>query len=367
MNRIVLIGNGFDLAHGLKTSYHQFLDWYGDTIVRDLRDNKSQIYQNELCYFKDQSGRMPFKGLIIAFGYDDDPKKMSWKKFLSLIKKYKYDYQLSPFFERINDVAETKGWVDIENEYYKLLTQYAIVDCDEEAVKSLNKQLTFLKGKWAEYLSSINMDHYHKIESINKKIYDLYKLEDISIEGLRLCYGENPFSLQDQGRLMLLSFNYTKTVEWYLINDPYCEFVMIHGSINDPKSMIFGYGDEQDKSFVELLNHEDNECLRFVKSMRYLESRNYKRVLKFIDSAPFQVYIMGHSCGTSDRTLLNTIFEHRNCVSIKPYYHDKGKGNDNYLELIQNIGRNFTDMKLMRDRVVDKEDCEPLLEYENGK
>lgn len=29
------------------------------------------------------------------------------------------------------------------------------------------------------------------------------------------------------------------------------------------------------------------------------------------------------------------------------------------MELIQNISRNFTDMKLMRDRVVNKEFCEP--------
>jgi hypothetical protein len=28
MNRIVLIGNGFDLAHGLKTSYADFINWY---------------------------------------------------------------------------------------------------------------------------------------------------------------------------------------------------------------------------------------------------------------------------------------------------------------------------------------------------
>jgi hypothetical protein len=28
MNRIILIGNGFDLAHGLKTSYKHFIDWF---------------------------------------------------------------------------------------------------------------------------------------------------------------------------------------------------------------------------------------------------------------------------------------------------------------------------------------------------
>lgn len=34
---------------------------------------------------------------------------------------------------------------------------------------------------------------------------------------------------------------------------------------------------------------------------------------------------------------------------------------DNYTELEQNISRNFTAMKLMRDRVVNKTQCEPLV------
>ena len=71
---------------------------------------------------------------------------------------------------------------------------------------------------------------------------------------------------------------------------------------------------------------------------------------------------MGHSCGISDRTLLNTLFEHKNCVSIKPFYYRKDDGTDNYLELAQSISRNFTDKKLMCDRVVNKMYCEPLTE-----
>ena len=83
-------------------------------------------------------------------------------------------------------------------------------------------------------------------------------------------------------------------------------------------------------------------------------------VLTFIESAPYQIYIMGHSCGTSDRTLLNTLFEHRNCVSIKPYYLQKDNGEDNYMEIVQNISRNFSDAQKMRDRVVNKQFCQPL-------
>ena len=110
----------------------------------------------------------------------------------------------------------------------------------------------------------------------------------------------------------------------------------------------------------KILNKNDNEVLRNIKTFKYSNEQNYRNMLRFIESSPFQVFIMGHSCGNSDRTLLNTIFEHKNCVSIKPFYYKKADGSDNYTEVVQNIARNFTDMKLMRDRVVNKVYCEPM-------
>lgn len=124
--------------------------------------------------------------------------------------------------------------------------------------------------------------------------------------------------------------------------------------------MIFGYGDELDDDFNGILKKNENSFLTNIKSIRYLETNNYRKLLSFIDSSPFQIYVMGHSCGNSDRTMLNTLFEHRNCVSIKVFYHDKGDGKDNYIELIENILRNFTDSKAMRDKVVNKSYCKPL-------
>ena len=134
----------------------------------------------------------------------------------------------------------------------------------------------------------------------------------------------------------------------------------IHGVLSDRDSVIFGYGDELDKDYQTLRDANENEYLRNIKSVKYLESDNYRKLLEFMSSAPYQIYIMGHSCGNSDRTLLNTLFEHENCVSIKPFYYAKYDGTDNYLDIIQNISRNFTDMKIMRDRVVNKKFCMPL-------
>jgi hypothetical protein len=181
-------------------------------------------------------------------------------------------------------------------------------------------------------------------------------IEDYASKKLIINYPQL-FMLPDH--VLLLNFNYTYTADTY---ESYTRgsTIHIHGEINEPKSVIFGYGDELDKNFQQLQNLNENECLRNIKSIRYLESDNYRNVLRFLESAPFQVFIMGHSCGNSDRTLLNTVFEHKNCISIKPYYYQKDNGSDNYLDIIQNISRNFTNMKLMRDRVVNKTYCEPL-------
>lgn len=175
-----------------------------------------------------------------------------------------------------------------------------------------------------------------------------------------------PDSMLYPNRLMLLNFNYTNTADLYI---PQCsnykdKFIInhIHGTLKDHASIIFGYGDELDDKYRELVKLNNNDFLFNIKSIKYLEADNYRKMLAFIDSAPYQVYIMGHSCGNSDRTLLNTLFEHKNCLSIKPFYYVKEDGSDNYLEMVQNISRNFTDMKLMRDRVVNKNYCEKLLD-----
>ena len=36
MNRRIIIGNGFDMAHGLKTSYMDFINWYWEQRLSTL-------------------------------------------------------------------------------------------------------------------------------------------------------------------------------------------------------------------------------------------------------------------------------------------------------------------------------------------
>lgn len=161
--------------------------------------------------------------------------------------------------------------------------------------------------------------------------------------------------------VLFLNFNYTQTAKLYIPDHRAFQLNHIHGELSNPDSIIFGYGDEMNEDYKKIVDLNNNRYLENIKSIRYLETDNYRNLLSFIDSAPFQIYIMGHSCGNSDRTLLNTLFEHKNCVSIKPFYHQKEDGTDNYIDIVQNISRDFKDMTLMRDRVVNKRYCTPLV------
>ena len=49
MNRIILVGNGFDLAHNLPTKYEDFINWYSQERLNGFENNKTKISKDILC------------------------------------------------------------------------------------------------------------------------------------------------------------------------------------------------------------------------------------------------------------------------------------------------------------------------------
>lgn len=376
INRIILIGNGFDLAHDKKTSYKNFIESYWFNRIKKLFSSDASKDPNILCdistwpnmSFKNQFNQSRLAGLTDpdkTFDYLDRHEKST-----CLTRHYN-----SEFFENINKFIEERGWVDIEYQYYKCLTNPTY------SPESLNSELKELTNKLVEYLNSINIEITPK-PSIKNKIFEEIKKDDICISKQSI-YKKYPLNNNSQyyerkkfddygieytnnsdlilpDKIMLLNFNYTHLADLYIPQKSRFTVNHIHGELSKPESIIFGYGDELDDDYQKILKLNQNEYLDNMKSIHYLESKNYRGLLSFINEAPFQIYIMGHSCGNSDRTLLNTLFEHKNCITIKPFYHLKEDGTDDYLDKVKNITRNFTDMQLMRDLVVNKEFCEPL-------
>ena len=378
MNRLVIIGNGFDIAHGLKTSYKDFINWYWDKRIDAFVGNTTKVSTDCLCKLtiKDDANISCWNVFVFENSYFKDIRGNRTCSGYELIKELQnhpdsFSVDSTPFFGTILQSIETRGWVDIENDYYQLLKNCSEAPDSGYTVKELNAQLAYLQDRLVEYLRTIGTNLYKK--ELHNPMIEFFDPADFSTEGKKKALKnmgledtnleeiQNNFEEQKKlrpERIMLLSFNYTETAKRY--GNFNLEFNYIHGELEHPENIIFGYGDELDKNYQDILDRNDNELLKNVKSVKYLETRHYHDMLEFLMAAPFQVLIMGHSCGNSDRTLLNTIFEHENCVSIKPFYHKWDDGSNNYLELVQNISRNFTNTKLFRDRVVNKEQCKTM-------
>ncbi|WP_455766577.1 AbiH family protein [Alistipes communis] len=430
MNRIILIGNGFDLAHGLQTSYKDFIQGYHVYLkLKLLEDQNGQ--SDGLCSIAldnpdDRSRLEHFHWLLhdsttrFQRGWVNEMRFDEFNRFYDTLS-IKYE---NPFWSAINKCIESKNWVDIETEYYLWLKRIFKQDnCGYTCPSRLNEDMKLITSHLSGYLQVIQTNFVKSDlvkDCIRDTIYEPFSIRDISVgrqqdfrqfiqsrwksvhtedaasrQTFAANYGYSSEELEQQIRsygfrkdmsmtellqhieargpeipdyyllpdqVLLLNFNYTKMADLYLPEGSAFQVNHIHGELeNENNPIIFGYGDELDEDYKTISNLNDNAYLTNIKSIRYLETDNYRRLLSFVDSAPYQIYIMGHSCGNSDRTLLNTLFEHRNCVSIKPYYHLKEDGTDNYIEIIQNISRNFNDMQLMRDRVVNKSYCRPLV------
>ncbi len=170
---------------------------------------------------------------------------------------------------------------------------------------------------------------------------------------------------------LILNFNYTNTIEAYFKDNAgngqklqNIKVNFIHGRVNDEGNpIIFGFGDELDSEYSKIESEKRKEFLRFIKSFWYFKTSNYHDLIRFIELKNFQVYILGHSCGLSDRTMLNMIFEHSNCKSIKIFYHKTETGN-NFTELTQEISRHFHDKGEMRKKIVPFNKCSPMPQSE---
>lgn len=361
MNRIIIIGNGFDKAHNMPTSDLEFVYWYFSEIFNNLKKNKKHV--DDLCHIEIVPGK-----LSEFFKQDFDSGNDCCFKYFNENKK-SFQFDIKELFGRIISSVYSKKEVDMEDEYYFLLKKY-VKKRDVEKSEELNKQQNDLLNKYVEYLTKIQEEFLIKCE-VNEEINQIFlseiKIEDVSVEwNGRLVSKFDHWNYPGKNiwlpeKTLVLNFNYTQFAEKKYLNDKAkYENIYIHGNISDPKDVLFGYGDELDDDFHELLETNNNELLMNNKSIRVLEKDNYRKLLRFLYSGPYQILILGLSCGKSDRTLLNTLFEHNNCFSIKPYYYKRKDGSDNYLEIIQNITRCFTDAKKVRDRVVSKERCSTL-------
>lgn len=363
MNRLIIIGNGFDLAHGMKTRYYDFLVGYLRQCFLEAREKTD--YEDELV--KIYRRRLPqdkpvekwehlseflfYKDPINKKNYHFPRNSIESTRGSTPIKDFAMEVK-SDFFKHLLDHCSEANWVDIENEYYKRLVQ--LLDKEgkdgEEELRELNNTFRVIISKLEAYLV---LQQPAKLEDA---FFNIFK-QSINSESIIGGVFSSHLHLPDNS--LLLNFNYTDTVSRYLGNnmidvmgiDP--DLVHIHGELNKPDNpIIFGFGDELDKDYQSIENDTRKGFFEFIKSFGYFKTNNYHKLIRFIGMDEYEVFILGHSCGLSDRTMLNMIFEHDLCRSVRIFYHQREDGTNNFTELTQEIARHFNNKGVMRKKIV---------------
>ena len=176
MNRLVIIGNGFDLAHGLPTSYKDFIDDYW----KNIKDsNHDELVAFKIGSYAEFNGHNNLNDLIDIIC----PMDVKYKK--DGISIYKLADNPQPlvnnriqiidyknyFFKSLNQNA-IKNWVDIENIYYNNLKEIAKDEIEGKSliggISKLNEEFEQVKNLLERYLNEKAVNQYD-LDFIKKK------------------------------------------------------------------------------------------------------------------------------------------------------------------------------------------------------
>ncbi len=205
MNKVIIIGNGFDLAHGLKTSYDQFMLYHiQDSFQKAVSERVYQTPLGSFRYLQELYKNNPPD--LTGWGFSD------YERYACSLDQLRQGREDQPFFwhKKEGFVGQicadclSFGWVDIEDFYYQnLKLAQAVKDKGEKqtAITGLNAQMEYLRNRLCNYLATLSIP---RDEQFNKVFFQKFDESDFCEPNLISVDREPAHS-------MVLNFNYTRT------------------------------------------------------------------------------------------------------------------------------------------------------------
>lgn len=301
MPNLIIIGNGFDLAHNLETSYPQFIKYLVDS-------NRDNIIHKDLFI---RPVEMFYEELRRINHYDIHLRNTVKNNLLIQLI-------LNHFLQ---------NWSDVEELYFRHLYNIGENSATYDKPEILNKEFDQIKSALEKYLSEQESKSV-KIESYNAM-----------------------FSALDSESTLILNFNYTKTIErLYNSSLTKSDVLHFHGELgSDTNPIIFGYAASHEDA-RKLVEKNNNEFMKNIKKHLYKRTANEALLTKYLNHKQINVLILGHSCGLSDKLILNQILTHEHVETIRTFYFEKY---ENYFDTAVNIDRIMNDDEKFKKRVID--------------
>ena len=343
MKNILIIGNGFDIAHNLKTSYNDFLKFCNK--VRDLTTGlfleiPNNTYLNNEIMMK----QLESESILELENYFQTNNEKIIREFISLANKnFWIDYitqNQSTMDEKWSDLEYVIGVVIESLSYY---TDHLKDLKEETTIYHKNRKTIKCIIDYLNKHTSTDSDDYQKINMFQRQILEdlnsLTRLLEIYLDTV-LSYpiADNLPFFQSKIRFdFILSFNYTKTYEKvYGIKDD--EIFNIHGYADSNRNksennMVFGIG----QVLKDEKGNESNYRNEYIPFQKYYQriikktGNKYKQWLKAEERK--NVFIYGHSLEIADGDIIKDFIDSTNSF-IYVFYYDQESLNSLVVNLI---------------------------------
>lgn len=336
---ILVIGNGFDLAHRLPTTYKDFLEFASvfreydsvrEKILLKFSDNYKGKREEILKVFRKNLGNERKEGLL--------------KEMMCLVR---YNKWLEYFWK----ISEFGNWIDFEAEISRIIQSLDKVRKDKNnKIKNdtkynnnhkIIKHLSYDEKVLREALSWNKTD---SLEGLKQKlINDLNELTRCLEIYLCNYVGEKEIKfrlpdIEEKSFDCVLSFNYTDTFEKiYDSEDSKIKYDYIHGKVNinsdiEKCNLILGIDEYLEDSEEQ---QKDNEYIQFKKFYQRIYKKTGCKYTDWIEEAGLfisgnnisslehnNVYILGHSMDVTDGDILSALIKMEN-TKTTVFYHNK--------------------------------------------
>lgn len=363
--KILVIGNGFDLEHGLPTKYKDFLDFMiGIKLLCSklgIIDKKSFIEELERITKHDIDENI--KESLTQKKFIDSDLMKEWKEeelSKQLIEGANNNIWIKYFLENMN--YEKEGWIDFESEISSVIQCIEYMRNSSEYYQKYSQQprnIDNYKEKIVRQIISYSKLNIRSFELSGNKLQEVADILNKHLNELILCLeiyldefvnrmGINliSYDIKDIKFDKVLSFNYTNTYERICTpSNREIEYHYIHGKADASRNssennIVLGieeYLDIQGK----------NERLEFVYFKKYFQriykqtGSQYKKWLRFMNepaTAQNDIYIFGHSLDITDMDIFKELFDCKN-TAITILYHNKYVFAQQIVKLIKIIGQ----------------------------
>ena len=349
---ILVVGNGFDIAHHLPTKYSDFLDF-----IKAFRNPDDSEYASFIDALK--AGN-----------------KWIYSEIDSLIKSNALiDYFLSVYEDRIEEGK--KGWIDFESEISVIVQRFdqtrqfleERVSSQDECIRINTKLSNYLVSILAPKTESSNAIATHLVLSYSLRSLDnqvMQILDDLNrmtrllevylyeyVE--KLDCDDRIFEIRNKSMDCVLSFNYTDTYKRLYDPQEKAEYCYIHGkaqkNTQEYCNLVLGIDeyltDERKdidnryvwfkKFYQRIYKHTGSEYLNWIKKIEHTKNPSRRST-----QPKAYIFIYGHSLDVTDKDILAKLILLDNTKTLI-YHHDR----DSLAKQINNLVKVIGEDKLI--------------------